>query len=41
LPSTHAVEELGRADVVLGSLEELPELLRTQFDAAFVLERQH
>ena len=34
LPTTHAREELGRADVVLESLEELPELLRTRFDAA-------
>ena len=41
LPSTHAREELGRADVVLGSLEELPELLRNQFDAASVLKQQH
>jgi mannitol-1-/sugar-/sorbitol-6-phosphatase len=41
LPSTHAREELGRADIVLGSLEELPELLATQFDAAAVLEQQH
>jgi sugar-phosphatase len=35
--STHAAEELGRADFVLGSLEELPELLATRFDAAAVL----
>jgi mannitol-1-/sugar-/sorbitol-6-phosphatase len=36
--STHAAEELGGADVVLGSLEELPELLATRFDAASVLK---
>ena len=30
-----------RADVVLGSLEELPALLATRFDAAAVLEQQH
>ena len=41
LPTTHAAEELGRADVVLGSLEELPELLATRFDASSVLEQQH
>jgi mannitol-1-/sugar-/sorbitol-6-phosphatase len=41
LPSTHAPEELARADVVLGSLEELPELLAVRFDATEVLERQH
>ena len=41
LPSTHAPEELRRADVVLGSLEELPAVLATEFDAALVLERQH
>ena len=41
LPSTHAREELGRADVVLDSLEALPELLRTRFDAGSVLEQQH
>jgi mannitol-1-/sugar-/sorbitol-6-phosphatase len=35
--STHAAEELGGADFVLGSLEELPELLATRFDAAAVL----
>jgi sugar-phosphatase len=40
LPSTHAREELGGADVVLDSLAELPELLRTRFDAAAVLEQQ-
>jgi sugar-phosphatase len=39
LPSTHAPEELGRADIVLGSLEELPELLATRFDASSVLNR--
>jgi sugar-phosphatase len=41
VPSTHAPEDLARADVVLGSLEELPELLAVRFDAAAVLERQH
>ncbi len=41
LPTTHAREELGRADVILDSLEELPELLATRFDAASVLEQQH
>ena len=39
--STHAAEELARADVVLGSLEELPALLAARFDAAAVLKRQH
>jgi len=39
--STHAREELGRADVVLDSLEALPELLVTRFDAAAVLKQQH
>jgi mannitol-1-/sugar-/sorbitol-6-phosphatase len=39
--STHTPEELGRADVILGSLEELPELLATRFDAAEVLQQQH
>jgi sugar-phosphatase len=41
LPSTHAREELAVADVVLDSLEELPELLRTRFDASSVLQQQH
>ena len=41
LPSTHARGELAAADVVIKSLEELPELLATRFDAAAVLERQH
>jgi sugar-phosphatase len=41
LPTTHAREELGGADVILESLEELPELLRTRFDAAAVLEQRH
>jgi mannitol-1-/sugar-/sorbitol-6-phosphatase len=40
VPSTHAPAELRRADVVLGSLEELPELLAARFDAAEVLELQ-
>lgn len=39
--STHTREELGAADAVLGSLEELPELLAARFDAAAVLQRQH
>ena len=41
LPSTHAREELGAADVVIESLEELPQLLATRFDAAGVLKQQH
>ena len=41
VPSTHAPGELRRADVVLGSLEELPGVLAARFDAASVLERQH
>jgi sugar-phosphatase len=41
VPSTHAPGELQRADVVLGSLEELPGVLATRFDAASVLEQQH
>jgi mannitol-1-/sugar-/sorbitol-6-phosphatase len=41
LPTTHAREELGRADVILDSLEQLPELLATRFDAAAVLEQEH
>lgn len=41
VPSTHAPHELHRADVVLGSLEELLTLLAARFDAAAVLERQH
>jgi mannitol-1-/sugar-/sorbitol-6-phosphatase len=41
VPSTHAPEELAAADVVLGSLEELPAVLATRFDAAAVLEQQH
>ena len=36
--STHPPEELAAADVVIESLEELPELLATRFDAAAVLE---
>ncbi len=39
--STHAREKLESADVVLDSLEELPELLATRFDAAAVLKQQH
>ncbi|HEX6582250.1 MAG TPA: HAD-IA family hydrolase [Thermoleophilaceae bacterium] len=38
--STHTPDELRRADVVLGSLEELPALLAAEFDAAAVLKRQ-
>lgn len=38
--STHAPDELRRADVVLGSLDELPAVLATRFDAAEVLKRQ-
>ena len=41
VPSTHAPEELGAADVVLGSLEELPGVLAGRFDAASVLQQQH
>jgi sugar-phosphatase len=41
VPSTHAPAELAAADVVLRSLEELPELLARDFDAAAVLERRH
>jgi mannitol-1-/sugar-/sorbitol-6-phosphatase len=39
--STHAREELAAADVVIGSLEELPGVLVARFDAADVLELQH
>jgi sugar-phosphatase len=41
LPTTHAREELGRAEVILDSLEQLPELLATRFAASAVLEQQH
>jgi mannitol-1-/sugar-/sorbitol-6-phosphatase len=41
LPTTHAREELVAADVVIESLEALPELLATQFDAGLVLKQQH
>jgi mannitol-1-/sugar-/sorbitol-6-phosphatase len=41
VPSTHAPDELRRADLVLGSLEELPGVLARDFDAATVLQRQH
>jgi sugar-phosphatase len=37
LTSTHAAAELGRADVVIGTLEELPAVLARSFDAAAVL----
>jgi len=40
VPSTHAPDELRRADVVLDSLDELPAVLATRFDAAEVLKRQ-
>ena len=39
--STHTREELERADIVLDSLEELPAVLATRFDAGAVLEQQH
>jgi sugar-phosphatase len=39
--STHTGEELAAADVVIGSLEELPALLAARFDAGSVLEQQH
>jgi mannitol-1-/sugar-/sorbitol-6-phosphatase len=35
--STHAAEELGAADVVIGSLHELPGVLARHFDASAVL----
>ena len=41
VPSTHSADELRRADVVLGSLEELAGVLASRFDAASVLEQQH
>jgi mannitol-1-/sugar-/sorbitol-6-phosphatase len=41
VPSTHAPEELQGADVVLGSLEELPGVLAARFDAGSVLQQQH
>jgi mannitol-1-/sugar-/sorbitol-6-phosphatase len=41
VPSTHAPAELARADVVLGSLEELPGVLAAWFDAELVLQQQH
>jgi mannitol-1-/sugar-/sorbitol-6-phosphatase len=41
LPTTHARDELGAADVVIESLEALPGLLRTRFDASSVLKQQH
>jgi mannitol-1-/sugar-/sorbitol-6-phosphatase len=37
--STHACEELAAADVVIGSLEDLPGVLAARFDAASVLEQ--
>jgi len=39
--STHGREELAAADVVIGSLDELPGVLAARFDAAEALERQH
>jgi sugar-phosphatase len=38
--STHTREELAAADLVIETLEELPALLATRFDAAQVLDRQ-
>jgi mannitol-1-/sugar-/sorbitol-6-phosphatase len=38
--STHAREELAAADVVIETLQSLPELLATRFDAAPVLKQQ-
>jgi sugar-phosphatase len=35
--STHAAAELGAADVVIGTLEELPRVLERDFDASAVL----
>jgi mannitol-1-/sugar-/sorbitol-6-phosphatase len=35
--STHAAAELGAADVVIGTLEELPAVLARKFDASVVL----
>ena len=35
--STHAAAELGAADVVIETLEELPAVLARRFDAAAVL----
>jgi hypothetical protein len=35
--STHAAAELGAADVVIPSLEELPAVLAGHFDASAVL----
>jgi mannitol-1-/sugar-/sorbitol-6-phosphatase len=35
--STHAAKELGAADVVIGTLEELPRVLARDFDASAVL----
>jgi mannitol-1-/sugar-/sorbitol-6-phosphatase len=39
--STHTRAELAAADVVIETLEELPAVLATRFDAAGVLEKQH
>jgi mannitol-1-/sugar-/sorbitol-6-phosphatase len=39
--STHTRAEIAAADVVIGSLEELPGVLAGRFDAVEVLERQH
>jgi sugar-phosphatase len=41
LTSTHTRAEIAAADVVIGSLEELPEVLAALFDAAAVLELRH
>jgi hypothetical protein len=35
--STHEAAELGAADVVIGTLEELPGVLAREFDASAVL----
>ena len=35
--STHAAGELGGAEIVIGSLEELPAVLADRFDASSVL----
>jgi len=39
--STHTRGELAAADVVIGSLEELPGVLAGRFDAVEVLQQQH
>ena len=37
MTSTHAASELGAADLVIDTLEELPAVLARSFDAAGVL----